>query len=458
MSGQGQGSVRAAFRRLSYSRHTVNDPDNGSADARSIHLDHDRFLETGAVSERVRGLVAESWRRSAAAGVSVDASAAPLVVDGSELNDYRSAHPLSHVFPLLYDVLGRAAEECDSLMAVGDADGRLLWVCGRPGVLRRAEQINFVEGASWDEANAGTNAPGTALRLDAPVHIRAAEHFNRSVQPWTCAAAPIHDPSTHAVLGIVDITGGDDMASPQTMGMVRAAARMAEAELGRLLAVSPDDLWVPPRESAITVDALGRPDCQLVVDGRTVRLSPRHSEILVLLVDHPEGLTGDQLAIAVYPDDVRTSTMRAELTRLRSLLGPDLLDSRPYRLRREVTCDWSTVQAHLAAGRVADAAKAYRGPLLPQSDAPGIVERRERLERQVRAGVLASRQLDLMVSWTRSRWGADDLDMWAQQARLLPSTSPLGPIAAAEVARLNRELGLHIGPPRPRQPGPAPRR
>ena len=128
--------------------------------------------------------------------------------------------------------------------------------------------------------------------------------------------------------------------------------------------------------------------------------------------------------------------MRAELTRLRSLLGADLLDSRPYRLRREVTCDWRTVEQHLAAGRMADAAKAYRGPLLPQSDAPGIVERRERLERQMRAAVLASRQLDLMVSWTRSRWGADDLDMWAQQARLLPSTSPLGPIAAAEVARL----------------------
>jgi len=428
----------------------VKAPEDGGTDVRATHVDHDRFLETGAVSERVRGLVAESWRRSAAAGVAVDATAAPVVVDSSELVDYRSAHPLSRVFPLLYDVLGRAAEECDSLMAVGDAQGRLLWVCGRPGVLRKAEQINFVEGAAWDEANAGTNAPGTALRLDAPVQIRASEHFNRTVQPWTCAAAPIHDPATHAVLGIIDITGGDEIASPQTMGMVRAAARMAEAELGRLLAVNPsDELWVPFRESAVTIEALGRPDCQLAFDGRSVRLSPRHSEILVLLVDHPEGLTGDQLAIAVYPDDVRTSTMRAELTRLRSLLGVDLLDSRPYRLRREVTCDWRTVEQQLAAGRVADAAKAYRGPLLPQSDAPGIVERRERLERQIRAAVLASGQLDLMVSWTRSRWGADDLDMWSQQARLLPSTSPLGPIAAAEVARLHRELGVRTSPSRP---------
>jgi len=57
----------------------------------------------------------------------------------------------------------------------------LLWVSGRSGVLRRAERINFVEGAAWDEARAGTNAPGTALRLDTAVQIRVAEHFNRSV-------------------------------------------------------------------------------------------------------------------------------------------------------------------------------------------------------------------------------------------------------------------------------------
>ena len=198
----------------------------------------------------------------------------------------------------------------------------------------------------------------------------------RPVQPWTCAAAPIHDPGTQAILGIVDVTGSEAVASPQTLAMVRAAARMAEAELGRLAAISaPGELWRPaPRRS--TVDALGRPDCQLTLNGRQLRLSPRHSEILVILVDHPDGLTGDQLAIELYPDEVSTSTMRAELTRLRSLLGNDLLDSRPYRLRgalRDAVCDWRTVSEAIEAGRPGDALRAYRGPLLPHSDAPGVV-------------------------------------------------------------------------------------
>lgn len=437
---------------------TRRDPDNigaiidgeltRTADAvRSVHRAHEHFLQAGTIEVGVRDVVADSWRFSADAGVDADEVAVPVFAQGSELERYREAHPLSRVFPLLYDVLGRAAEECDSVMAVGDAHGQLLWVCGRPGVLARAEQINFFEGTQWDESHAGTNAPGTALRLDRPLQILASEHFVRRVQPWTCAAAPIHDPTTQAILGIVDVTGGEAVASPQTLAMVRAAARMAEAELGRLAAVSgPDALWRPA--SAIYVEALGRPDCQLTIDGRRLRLSPRHSEILVLLVDHPDGLTGDQLAVELYPDEVSTSTMRAELTRLRTLLGYDLLDSRPYRLRgvlTDATCDWRTVTRAIEAGRPGEALRAYRGPLLPHSEAPGVVARRDRIERQLRAAVLASGEVDLVAAWTRSRWGADDLDMWRRQADLAAPGSPLAAIAAAELQRLDRELGLAGG-------------
>ncbi|MGI5129941.1 GAF domain-containing protein [Pseudonocardia sp. CA-107938] len=397
----------------------------------------EQFLGSGEMPSRVRELVAESWRRSVAAGVSADDEpVAPLLAQGGELAEYRDAHPLSRVFPLLYDVLGRAAEECDSVMAVGDAQGQLLWVCGTPGTLARAERINFVEGSAWAEAAAGTNAPGTALRLDAPVQIRAAEHFVRAVQPWSCVAAPIHDPATQAVLGIVDITGGDDVASPQTMGMVRAAARMAEAELGRLLAIGAP---APRRVPRMAIDALGRPDCQVTVGGKVVRLSPRHSEIVVILADRPDGMSGDELAIELYRDDVRASTTRAELTRLRGLLD-GLLDSRPYRLPRDLRCDWHDVQDALEDGRIGDALRAYRGPLLPQSDAPGVVERRERLELRLRTALIASGDLELMAAWTRSRWGADDLQMWQHQTALLPASAPLRRIALSEVRRLDAQL------------------
>src|ERR1700677_4523460 len=214
----------------------------GSRSAREAHA---RLLEGGEPSG-VRDMVADSWLRSIAAGINADASEPPITLEGHELGDYRAEHPLSRIFPLLYDVLGRAAEECDSVMAVADEHGQLLWVCGPPGVLRRAEAISFVEGAQWDEEHAGTNAPGTALRLDAPVTIKAMEHFVLPVQQWSCAAAPIHDPVSRRILGIVDITGGEDIGSPQTIAMIRAAARMAESELARLSSHPATALWRPP--------------------------------------------------------------------------------------------------------------------------------------------------------------------------------------------------------------------
>jgi len=414
----------------------------------TTHAAHEAFLAQGAALPHVRDLVVESWFRSAAAGIDTERNLAPITLD--DVVEYRAAHPLSPVFPLLYDVLGRAAEACDSVMAIGDAAGQLLWVCGTPRLLIRAEEINFVEGARWGEAEAGTNAPGTALRLDAAVQIRGAEHFTRAVQRWSCAAAPIHDPSTQQILGVVDVTGGPDVNSPQTLAMVRAAARMAEAELGRLQLLGAATrregyhgrrtIVAVSRPQRLIIDGLGRPDCHVDDGSRSLRLSPRHSEIVVILSRHPAGLTSEQLALELYRDDGNLSTLRAEMTRLRALLGAELVDSRPYRLSAPIACDWNAVAAHLAAGRLSDAIRAYKGPLLPQSEAPGVVAARDALERQVRNAVLRSGSTDLMIAWTRSRWGADDLAMWEELALCLPESSPLRSIADAEVARLDAEL------------------
>jgi hypothetical protein len=413
---------------------------------------HSHLVEQGS-TDGVREVVADSWLRSVAAGIQADRSSPPITLDESLLRHYRSEHPLSHIFPLLSEVLGQAAEECDAVMAVADEQGQLLWVSGSSAALRRAEQISFVEGAQWDEGHAGTNAPGTALRLDAPVAIRAAEHFVVPVQRWSCAAAPIHDPVAGNILGVVDVTGGDDIGSPQTIALVRATARMAEAELARIAAARPPGAAVgqsrpglplsvlPAPAGGMHLQALGRPDMAVAAVGRSFRLSLRHSEILTVLAAHRDGLSGDELAVLLYPGDVSRATLRAELVRLRSLLGADALASRPYRLCCEVTSDWAAVAARLAAGDVAGALRLYRGPLLPHSEAPEVVRLREDLHGWLRAMVLAEGGHELVVSWTQSRWGADDLEMWHRQCDLLPSRSPLRPRAEAMVERLDTELG-----------------
>lgn len=395
----------------------------------------------------MRAQVAESWRRSAAAGVEADTVGAPITLPNDALRDYREAHLLAQVFPVLDDVLGQAARDCDAIMAVSDATGQLLWVSGHPTVLRRAESIGFVEGANWDERIAGTSAPGMALSLDQPISVSRSEHFRRSVQKWSCAATPIHDPTSGALLGVLDITGGDDIVVPQTMAMVRAAARMAEAELARhLLSRRGAETQRTTSGMSIALEALGRHESLLTIDdGRshrsTLRLTPRHSEILLLLASASRGLSGDELAVLLYAEDNSASTLRAELNRLRSLLGDDLLASRPYRLVSEVNGDWLAVEAHLASGDVAAATRAYRGPLLPRSVAPGVVRLRTDVEISLRHAVLEHGVPDLMSSWTRSSWGADDYEMWLAQRAAVSVTSPLLPLISGQIARLDREFG-----------------
>jgi hypothetical protein len=47
-----------------------------------------------------------------------------------------------------------------------------------------------------------------------------------------------------------------------------------------------------------------------------------------------------------------------------------------------------------------------------------------------------------MSTWTRSAWGADDYDMWRAQLDNLSATSALRPLAAGQLARLDREFGV----------------
>lgn len=394
----------------------------------------------------MRSEVADSWHRSAAAGVAADAAEAPITLADAEVDQARAVHPLATVFPLLDDVLGQAARECDAVMAVADEAGQLLWVCGSSPALRRAERIGFVEGSNWDERFAGTNAPGLALRLGRPASVIRGEHYRRPVHDWSCAAAPIHDPSTSRVLGILDVTGGDQIVVPQTMALVRAAVRMAESEiaLARTREAPPPPRGGRPR---LRFRVLGRAEAVLEVDdggGRRERrrLSRRHSELLLLLAERPQGVSGDELAVLLYEDDAASSTLRAEMNRLRRLLGDSLLASRPYRLLAEVSSDAHALRAHLAAGEVDAALRAYAGPLLPRSDAPGVVRLRETLAEQLRAAILRSRRPELMAAWTRTDWGADDYAMWLAQRDLLLTGSPLRALAQGQLNRLDRDLGV----------------
>lgn len=392
---------------------------------------YDAYLTAGRVERPVRSVVADSWRRSARAHVSPEGTAG-VELDADMLAAYRGSHPLARVMPLVRELMGAYAMDGEHLVAVCDAHGRLLWVEGPDATRRKADRMNFVPGARWAETVAGTNAPGTAITVDRPVQVFAAEHFLRPVQAWTCAAAPIHDPATGRVLGAVDITGGDRLAHPHSLAFVGAVARAAESQLALLAP--------PPAAGRVQLSALGRDEALLVMGGRTVRLSRRHSEILVVLGHRPEGVGGDELLMELYEDEsVTPVTLRAELSRLRGLLGSELLRSRPYRLAVPVDADFDTVARRLASGAVTGALSAYAGPLLPASQAPAVARLRRRLEDQLRAALIARGDPGLLADWAYSPWGEDDLPVWRALAAVLPVQQR--PSALARVHELDAWQG-----------------
>ena len=409
-----------------------------AASAHELRTAHERFAASPEAHPGIRSLVAESWRRCAASGIPLDGGCQPpLRTTPEELIAYRRAHPLAVALPLFRELLGAGAADDGHVFAVGDADGTLLWIEGDSATLRRAERMQFTEGAVWTEAQAGTNAPGTALELERAVQIVTGEHYSSAVHSWSCAAAPVRDPGTGRVLGVVDLSGGGTIATPPALAAVRAAALAAEAELAR----TPPATLLDP-DGGVRLSALGRDSAVLERGGQVHHLSPRHSEIVVALALRGRGVQGDRLAVDLSERELSASTLRAEMTRLRAVLGPDLLGSRPYALLRPVRSDFGEVASLLAEGRMAQALARYAGPLLPRSDAPAVVDQRRALEQQLRGAVLAGADAGLLRRWVDAEWGTNDADAWLALARRLPGGSAQRAAAAARARALDGERAI----------------
>jgi hypothetical protein len=411
---------------------------------RRLRLAHERLVTGGVdAAGSVRSVVWDSWRRCLGSGVDPDGTAPPVELLDADLLAYREAHPLASVMPVIRRLLVEDAEHDKMIVAVTDADGRMLWVEGDPWLRSRAAGMHFVEGARWAEEVAGTNAPGTALALDHAVQIYGSEHFRRPVQPWSCSAAPVHDPVTGAQLGVIDVTGGDHVASPHVLTLVRATAAAVESELRwlhreRLQRATARPSARAPRPMP-RLDVLGRDRARLLLPAGRVDLSLRHSELLVLLAEasaRDGGRTGEQLAAECHGGEAALVTVRAELSRLRRLVGAQLVGSRPYRLLAPLDSDLDRVRRLLGSGSVAAALESYPGAVLPRSTAPGIVVTRERLSALLRRSVLRSRRPELLLRYSTLPEARDDVGVWQACLELLPAGSPRRSAVAEHLLRL----------------------
>lgn len=403
--------------------------------------------------EQVRPLVRESWERAWQLRVRAE-GLPPIDLGGDELETYRSGHPLAGVMDMIRGLL-LPGDPTDSgvMVAVGDHVGRLLWVEGDLHQRVLTGEMGFIEGANWSEESVGTAAPGLAIALGQSVQVHEAEHYNRLVHPWSCTAAPVFDPETRSLLGVIDVTGGAEAATPQARMLVDATARAVESELlvSRLKARSAETPAVRlPRRPAVTramLRVLGRDKAQLEVSGpesdSVIALSARHAEILLMLAVHRQGLSADRLTQLVYGEDASPDTLRPEVVRLRKVLerlSPDLApESRPYRLSVPLETDAQNVLSLLARGAHRVALTSYRGPVLPDSASPGVEEFRDEVRGALREAMLTEASVDVLLAYAEIPEGAGDVEALRLCLEMLPARSPRRAGLVSRIERLERD-------------------
>jgi hypothetical protein len=189
----------------------------------------------------------------------------------------------------------------------------------------------------------------------------------------------------------------------------------------------------------VRLRVLGRDRAVVEQDGRTVTLTRRLTEVLALLAFRPTGMSSEELAADLYGDAGHPGAARVEVYRLRKVLA-GAIETDPYRLAVDVESDIARIRGLLDRGAVSDAAARYEGPLLPHSEAPGIVRDRDGLDAWLRNAVMTADDDEALWAWLQCPSGRDDLPAWKRLLADLDFRDPRRSLAAAQVGLLREAL------------------
>jgi hypothetical protein len=418
--------------------------------ARALRRAHEATI-SGRSDPHIAPSLVSSWQRSLALGIDPDQHRPVHRHDVSEARRLGADHRLAAVMPALSQLIADETTDGRHLLIVTDHLGEVLWRIGSRNALRQADSLEFMEGADWSEAGVGTNAISEALITGTPAQLFSAEHLVRTHHDWACTAAPIRDPFTGDVLGVLDVSGPIESVTPDSLRMVRCGVRLAEELLkstgaptiGTAAGRTPAKPVAKARSEArtLTLRILGDRPTAEVDGGAPLALTLRRAEILAMLASRSIGWSAEELAYELYGEDGAAASVRTEMHRIRGLLG-NVVEPNPYRFTAgvQVETDASVVAAHLRAGRVTEALAAYPAKLLTRSANFAIELMRDELNEAVAASVRASGEAGLILEWCSTDMGGTDSAAAAVVERTLGAADPRLLLLRARMARMDREL------------------
>ena len=233
---------------------------------RGTMLAWERFL-AGEPSTSASQALIDSWQRSLRSGVSPTAVSAPLAVQGDDVAALLWRHrDLLAAADCLFTATADLFADSHSILLLTNQDGIILKAAGDLRTRAAGEKIHLTIGGDWGEGRAGTNGIGTALATREPTYIHASEHFCEGIKSWSCAAAPICEPGTGAVIGVLDISGPPSTYQINNLTLALTAARQIEFVLAeqaarehlRLLAFCLQRVSSSDATGMIAIDRSGR--------------------------------------------------------------------------------------------------------------------------------------------------------------------------------------------------------
>ncbi len=184
----------------------------------------ERFLCEGSLeAETLPPSVLDSWRRSQAMRVHPDRLDLPYVRQPD--TDSRLAHAAE---PVLQGITQDVTTEAMTVILTS-ADGVVMERSASEGAFMKAlDSVSLAPGYSYAEEFAGNNGIGTALETGRPVFIRGGEHFVGPLGQLACAGAPIRDPITRRLVGVVDLTCWASRSNPVLLPLVKSLGSQIE--------------------------------------------------------------------------------------------------------------------------------------------------------------------------------------------------------------------------------------
>ncbi|BCU63304.1 hypothetical protein F941_02647 [Acinetobacter bouvetii DSM 14964 = CIP 107468] len=342
----------------------------------------EKFRQSSSLSPMHAELLGQSihssWQRSRTAEIPQGRSAAPMLPVAKQ-----APNALQQALTHCAEDLKHIAQQSSMVVAVGDVGSTIIWTASSQQMQSAAESVHFMEGGQWKEELVGTNALALSLKTQQSSCVFSNEHYMASIHDWVCYAAPIIDPYSKQILGVIDLS--TTWKNHNSLGLL-AAERCASIIQSALQEQYKQQLYIRAFSAS-----------QVLFNGKVLVMTPRQIEILTILALCPQGMTLDTLHQALYGErKVSIGTLKAEMSQLRDVLG-GMLGSRPYRILANVEADFLLAEQALDAGYTESALKLCSGVFLAKTESPFLCAWRDCLESRLSDAIFKANETDVLL-------------------------------------------------------------